>query len=290
MPRAPVRFAAPATPVALVVALVLAVAGAAAAAAAPVDAAAVVDRALERLRCSEEAQDTTGWLELTLLAHKHDRHGEPRDGDWSVYELAPLAGVPFARLVERQGRPLDGDARAAEAKRERELRQRLARGEEARPDEDGERIELDRELLGRFELRLVGREEILGHDAWRIAFAPRPGRLPERRRADRALNRLAGRAWVDVSSDEMVAVEFELTERVRLWWGVLGSLGRMSGRWERGPGRDGLWLSRRFDLQLDGRILTRPLAQDLHLTWRELGGGDAGGAAAGVATAAARQP
>ena len=55
------------------------------------------------------------------------------------------------------------------------------------------------------------------------------------RRIDYALNKARGQIWIDKETFEAARVEFELIDRVRLWWGIVGTIMRARGSVDRGP-------------------------------------------------------
>ena len=56
-----------------------------------------------------------------------------------------------------------------------------------------------------------------------------------RRRIDRALNKASGQLWIDQETFEAARIELELIDKVRLWWGVVGSISHARGSLDRGP-------------------------------------------------------
>jgi hypothetical protein len=88
-----------------------------------------------------------------------------------------------------------------------------------------------------------------------LAFTPRPGKLPVRRRLDRALNKSRGEIWIDQDTFEVARLTFELTDRVRLWWGILGSVSNVTGRVERRPIAENVWMPDEIDVYYEYRVL-----------------------------------
>ena len=78
-----------------------------------------------------------------------------------------------------------------------------------------------------------------------------------RRRSDHALNKARGQIWIDKETYEAARVEFELTGRVRLWWGILGTIMRARGSIDRGPVVGDLWGSLQLETYTDVRVLLR---------------------------------
>ena len=68
-----------------------------------------------------------------------------------------------------------------------------------------------------------------------MSFKPRSQNLPVRRRIDYALNNAQVTIWIDRETHEAARIEFQLIERVRHWWGVLGSILQARGSLDRRP-------------------------------------------------------
>ena len=145
-----------------------------------------------------------------------------------------LAGHFYAELIARDGRALDPDDARDERERRaefiREARRHAARGERYDPDEM--HVDFDSELMARYETTLVGSEIVRGEACWVIRFAPRPGRLPDHRRIDKALNRSIGRLWITQHDYRVVRVTFETYRSFRWLWGIAGTLRHATGRFD----------------------------------------------------------
>jgi hypothetical protein len=50
-----------------------------------------------------------------------------------------------------------------------------------------------------------------------------------RRRIDRALNNSSGTIWFDRETYSIAKLNFELMEKMKIWWGVIGSISQMRG-------------------------------------------------------------
>ena len=102
-----------------------------------------------------------------------------------------------------------------------------------------------------------------------LAYRPKEGKLPVQRRIDRVLNKAEGRIWVDQESYEVSRVEFELKEKVKLWWGFIGSIQEVKGTVQRQEVDSGVWFPTGFDLYLEGRIFFRSLHSRQQVRWVE---------------------
>ena len=97
------------------------------------------------------------------------------------------------------GRPLTSqEIREEQENREkfaREARDKTARGERIETN-DERQIRFDRDLIDRYQASFVGEGAVRGEPCWVLSFEPRPGKLPEETRMDKALNRSTGRLYI----------------------------------------------------------------------------------------------
>ncbi len=204
---------------------------------------ALVVEAVERM--NDELQTVAGRYRARMTSEERefDGSGEVAEETRVEWESIPLDGARFSRRLAIDGRPLTREEQAREAEREAAFRERLRRVRtgEIEPRRNENAIEFNEELVSRYDLTLAGEEVLRGRGSYRVAFAPRDGDLPVRKPIDRALNKARGRIWVDREAREVARVEFELIERVRLWWGLVGTIHHFRGSMDRGPVLDGIW-------------------------------------------------
>ncbi len=91
------------------------------------------------------------------------------------------------------------------------------------------------------------------------------------RRIDRALNKSFGRIWIDTQTYEISRLEFELGEKIKIWWGFIGSISKMRGQLVRQPvsGADEAWLPQRFHLYVKGRMIFKSLHANQKIEWSD---------------------
>ncbi len=206
------------------------------------DVRAIVVEAVERM--GEELRAAGSYRALmTSESRAFGGSGEVTEETRVEWEAVPLDGATFTRRLQIDGRPLTEDERTREQEREAEFRERLRRlrAGETQPEDDENRVVFDEELVARYHLTPDSEEPLRDRPSYRIAFAPRDGDLPVRRAIDRALNRVRGRIWIDRETREVARLEFELIDRVRLWWGLVGTIHHFRGSLDRGPVLDGIW-------------------------------------------------
>ena len=209
------------------------------------DVRAIVVEAVERMDIGPQAVAGRYRALMTSEAREFDGSGAVTEEVLVEWESVPIDGARFSRRLAIDGRPLTEEERARETEREAAFRRRLRRlrAGEMEPQEDENAIVFDEELVARYDLTLDGAEPLRNRPSFRIAFAPRDGDLPVRRPIDRALNRARGRIWIDRKTHEVARLEFELIDRVRLWWGLVGTIHHFRGSLDRGPVLDGIWAS-----------------------------------------------
>ena len=185
-----------------------------------------------------------------------DSSGGVKKVKTSVYQVYPsdAPGKMYRRLVFRDGKPLDPKELAEQDRKqeERAQRRRLERENET-PAEREKRLakieaekKREREIVdGIFvmdDLVMEGREPIDGRGTICVAFRPRPGYKATTEDAQ-AIQKLAGRAWVDEENYQIVKIEAELLESVGVGPGGLIRLQKgAQAFFERRRINDEIWL------------------------------------------------
>ena len=235
------------------------------------DVRAIVVEAVERM--DEALQAVAGDYRalVTSESREFDGRGEVEEETRVEWESIPIDGARFSRRIAIDGRPLTEEERTREIEREAAFRERLRRlrAGEIEPEENENQIIFDEELVARYDMTLEGEEPIRNRPSYRIAFAPRDGDLPVRRQIERALNKARGRIWVDRETHEIARLEFELIDRVRLWWGLVGTIHRFRGSLDRGPVLDGMWANLQSESYSDVRVFFSRSRQASVQRWRD---------------------
>ena len=236
------------------------------------DGHALILKALDRVTRNEE-QDfaSRSRVRMTKNVRRFDEHGEVTEEDHGDYEVVPIEGVPFERRLTVNDRPLSDEERGWEDEREAEFREELRRSREGgdEPEREEEDIVFNEELVARYTFTLEGEEQLRNRASYRVSFRPRAGHLPVRRRIDHALNKARGTVWIDRETHEAARIEFELIDKVRLWWGLLGTLSRARGSLDRGPVLDETWAMIQFETYTDTRVVFKPTRRAELRQWRD---------------------
>jgi hypothetical protein len=187
-----------------------------------------------------------------MVTDKLRADGALKEREEKVYQIAPLKGEPTPKLVQKNGKPPSpSDLKEEEARLRKE---REASGKRKNSDLDNT-IELNEELVGKYDFEMVGEEVVEGRPVYALTFKPKSKSLPVRRKLDYALNRIAGKVWVDQEDYEIAKADMRLTESVQLWWGLLASLREFTLMFEQTKLPDGCWFVKHFDMTIDVRFL-----------------------------------
>ena len=188
--------------------------------------AEILDRAMARTEWNEE-QRVRARYRFTFVSQsqKLEKDGGVAEEELEVYEVAPVRGFSYARLISKNSRALDDGELGEERKRYAKFVERIEEGRDPY-DEDDPQIGFDEELVSKYDFTRTGAETLDGRWYHVLAFVPKAGKLPRRRRIDAALNKSRGRFWIDNATYEVGRIQFELIDKVRLWWGIIGSLSR----------------------------------------------------------------
>ena len=213
-----------------------------------------VRRASERFR---SVQHTT--------IEKFDDKSRLREREDRVYDVGPLGGGVYARLVEKNGKSLTPADLQDEQQRqqrflERSSTQRFGGG-------DSDRVPLDQELFDRYKSEVVGREMLDGRSTIVLSFVPRALDLPIRRRQDYVLNKLTGKVWIDEQDWEIVRADAHLTDRVRVLLGLVATLDKVEIHFEQIRMGDAVYLPLKLSANFEGRKLFTALHENVTVTW-----------------------
>ena len=238
------------------------------------EARALVVRALERATWNEEQDFGARYRSvMTREVRRFDGDGRVEEEDLGDYEVIPIDGARFERRLTINGRALSEEEKEGERNREAEFREELRRRREgtddAEEEEDEDEIVFNAELIGRFVFAVESEEPLRGRPSYRISFRPKPGRLPVRRRIDYALNKARGQIWIDQETFEAARVELELIDKVRLWWGVAGTISHARGSLDRGPAVGDIWAQLQFETYTDVRVFLRRTRRAELQRWRD---------------------
>jgi hypothetical protein len=210
-----------------------------------------------RKHLDTDDQRQSGYMYVqTRRDQKIDKAGKATDESVKVSESYPgLPGEPrWSRMLSKDGTPVppqeldraDGERR----KHVEEYARRLAKDpekEHAKEERERERARRERiesvdGVFRIFDVRMLGRETVDGHDTIQLSLTPRPGVKP-RTRTENIIRNFSGRAWVSESDYELVRLEMEAIDTVSIGFGLLARLHKGSrASFQRRKVNDEAWL------------------------------------------------
>lgn len=190
-----------------------------------------------------------------------DKQGDEKSRDVKTFEVTPLEGSAYRRLVSRNGKPLSEEEEAAEqAKLEQSIqerrdetpkqREKRIRQYEKRRDRYRKAIS---EIPDAFNFRLLGEELVHSRPVYVIEAVPRPGYEP-RNLNSRILTKMKGTLWVDKATYAWTRAEAELIEDFTIGWILVRVHKGTRAVVETFPLQDGAWGLRRLWYETSYRI------------------------------------
>jgi hypothetical protein len=168
---------------------------------------------------------------------KLDKHGRIQEETVKVYESYPgLPGEPrWERLISENGEPVSAEELAKQdrerAKKANAMARRLASDparERARQERDWRKFRQEREeavndIYIVFDIKMIGRESIEGHDTIAFTLTPKPDARPRTREGD-LMKHFNVRAWISETDHELVRLEADAIDNVGFGLGILARL------------------------------------------------------------------
>jgi hypothetical protein len=230
--------------------------------------AAFVAQVKKRLQTDADAQSGYSFTEKQVQ-QKVDGKGRVTEEKVSVYEVYPgLPGKePYRRLIEQDGKPVAADKLEKRDRERQKEAEAYARTITTRSDSDRakaqreyekaqrERAEAIDDIFNVFDVKMLGREAIEGHDTVVFSLAPRPKARP-RTDSGKMMHHFRARAWISEYEYEMVRVEAEAVENVSFGLGFLARLHKgASATYQRRKVNGEAWLPARVTYGGSGRVL-----------------------------------
>jgi hypothetical protein len=232
------------------------------------DAKVFLAQVKERLQSDEQRQSGYMYVE-TRRELKLDKTGRSTKETIKVFESYPgLPGEPrWRRLVSENGKPIPS-SELAKHDRERQKRaeahvrklakqtdkdrQKEAREREKRRRENAEEVE---DVFRVYDVKMIGREALEGHDSVVFSLTPRRGVKP-RTRDGGIMLRFAGKAWVSESDYELVRLEMEAIDNVSFGLGLLARVHKGSrAAFQRRKVNGEVWLPASVSYTASARVL-----------------------------------
>jgi hypothetical protein len=200
---------------------------------------------------TEMTLDSKGKIKKTETNVYHVFHGTE---EWQTYERQiSKNGVP---LTQKELEKQDGKERE---RVEKETRKRASWSESKRQQEKAKAEREEREstddIFATFEYQLVQREMLNGVPAILVNFKPKKNYKPKTGDA-KNLQHVAGRAWIAEDDHQLVKLEAEVIDQIKIGAGLLAKLQKGSTlALELLKINDEIWLPVKFEMLLNGRLL-----------------------------------
>lgn len=148
-----------------------------------------------------------------------DGAGRVTDRDRKLHEVSILYGSPYFRLIEKDGKKLEGrEAEKERQKLDREAAKRARRAGSAEEEKEREeRRKALAEVAEAFEWKLVGEDTVSGRKVWAVDGRPRLAYQPKSREA-RIFQKMSGRMWISQGDYRMAKVEAKVDDTIS--WGL----------------------------------------------------------------------
>lgn len=211
------------TPVTIVAALIAACA--ANAQSRPVAHETLTAREIVQRSVARDARNFDRYKDYTyneLAIQKYlDGSGKVAKTESVLSEIVNLAGRPYERVLERDGKPLS----EREARKEQEALDREAAKRARETDRDRARYEKERqqerhfaqEVPDAFTFTLLAEEKMEGLPVWKIHAEPKLDYRPRESKAD-ILKKVRGTIWIDQAGYQWVRAEMEVVDTIT--WGL----------------------------------------------------------------------
>jgi hypothetical protein len=219
-----------------------------------------------RLSTDEERQGDYMFIERRT-EQKLDGSGRAKDESVKVFEVYP--GLPgqgrYRRLIAEDGVPVE-PRKLADQDRERQKEvesyaRRISKGSEQK--EEAEKRDKERretrdavdDLFRIYDIQMVGREAIDGHDTILATLTPKSGVKPQTDDG-KIMQHFKGRAWVSESDYELVRVEIEAIDTLSFGLGLLARVQKGTvATYQRRKVNGEIWLPERVTWTGSARVL-----------------------------------
>ncbi|PWT84825.1 MAG: hypothetical protein C5B57_04110 [Blastocatellia bacterium] len=220
----------------------------------------------KRLATDEERQAGYMFTERRV-EQKLDASGRTKDESVKVFEVYP--GLPgedrYRRLIEEDGKPIAADKLAEEDRaRQKEVEafaRKLASGPERAKttrnlEKERQRYAAAIDDISRvYDIRLVRREVVDGHDTIVATLTPKPDAKPETDDG-MIMRHFKARAWISESDYELVRVEIEAVENLSFGFGLLARVHKGTvATYQRRRVNNEVWLPEKVTWTASARVM-----------------------------------
>jgi hypothetical protein len=190
-----------------------------------------------------------------------DRKGRVKKHEVNTYDVTILYDEPYARRIRKDDKPLtDKEEKKARDKLEKfvserrkesesEHEKRLAKQEKERQEARA----FVRDIISAYDFRIVGEDQVDGHDVYVVQANPRKDFHPTQPHAD-ILSKLRGKIWIDKKDYGWVKLEAETLDTISLWLFLLRIHKGTQMKLDQIRVNDEIWLPRRISLNASARF------------------------------------
>lgn len=218
------------------------------------------------LATDEERQSGYTFIEKRI-EQKLDASGRSKDQSVKVYEVYP--GLPgeerYRRLIEEHGRPVPaGDLAKRDRSRQKEVEEyarKLAIASErtkATREQDKARREYSAavdDIFRLYDIRMLRRESLDGHDTIVATLTPIPGMKPLTDDG-KIMRHFKARAWISEADYELVRVEIEAIDDLSFGLGLLARVHKGTvATYQRKKVNDEVWLPAEVTWTASARVM-----------------------------------
>lgn len=157
-----------------------------------------------------------------------DKRGDLKKHEINTYDMIFLYGQPWLRHIRKDDKPLTDKEERKEAEKldrlvaerknesEEERQKRLAKQEKEREEERA----FVRDIINAYDFRVVGEDQVDGHDAYVVEANPRQDFRPTQPHAD-MLTKLRGKIWISKEDYGCVKLQAETLDTIS--WGFFAA-------------------------------------------------------------------
>ena len=220
----------------------------------------------KHLATDEERQSGYMFIERRT-DQRLDGSGRVKSEDVKVFEVYP--GLPgedrYRRLIEEDGKPVAASKLAGEDRARRkdveDYAKKMANAGDRRKQEQQLAKERGRygaaidDLFRIYDIQMIRREAIDGHDTILATLTPKPSAKPQTKDGD-IMRHFKARAWVSESDYELVRVEIEAIDDLSVGLGLLARIHKgTTASYQRRKVNDEVWLPAQVTWTATARVL-----------------------------------
>lgn len=214
----------------------------------------MIQRMMDRSAVLAAATNAPVWAyDKRTLMEKLDSDAKVEERTEKLYRVRIVRGVPFSRLVGVAGTNLTETEIKKENERETAFQKNLSGRDPNKAVKQREAF-ITKDMIERFDYKVLRRETVQGHQTVVVSFEPKPGK-DSGSIQDRLFSRLAGMLWVDEATGDIARLQVQLTKGFSVGLlGVLGSVKECRMNLDSKPMPDGTWLPEKTTMAISARM------------------------------------